>query len=321
MTDVVENGKKSTSNLSGDRSRSSSLDSSPPVQSFTKRVQSSISKPSQPSSRRFRIEEDEDDFVPLPPPKSSKTQTQNTRSGGTQVTFNDGRNTQLSLVPESQALNRKRSIVDLEDEIEDGIDELDELLPGAAMMKKRRVEQEEAGERSDPEITKTRSSTRQEKTEKFDLVENEKEEPVVTGKKKRKEMDPVIKTAQAIRQREEEEAALQKAQHEATREMHGSIEKFKNMGIVESFEVLPRTNKPLPRSAAYGDEGSRWDERWNGRKNFKKFKKRVADPESEMRRIAGPLVVDLVEHKVKDYGLGDGKDLHCSINLFFNIFY
>jgi len=154
-------------------------------------------------------------------------------------------------------------------------------------------------------------STQSNKTNRNAKVDKGKEKASSTVKPKIKIPEPsaeeVLKKARTIRQQEEEAAAKEQQENkEATENMYKNIDKFKNMAIVETFELKPRTDRPVPRSIAYGDEGSRWDERWNGRKNFKKFKKRAAGTESQMRRIAAPLVVSLIEHKAKDFGLGDG---------------
>ncbi|EAU30820.1 predicted protein [Aspergillus terreus NIH2624] len=86
--------------------------------------------------------------------------------------------------------------------------------------------------------------------------------------------------------REEEEAELQSSLRE--------VEKLKGLAIVEEMEIKPRHHDV---------EESRWDERWNGRKNFKKFRRR--DDANRPRHRIQTVIVPLEEVTRKGQGMSD----------------
>ncbi|KAK6361831.1 hypothetical protein TWF730_005545 [Orbilia blumenaviensis] len=259
--------------------------------------------------------------------------TSRTTSQGT------GRNTQLSAISEtqqpqrqqrqqqqslqSQGIKRRGIQSSSSSEDEDDAAIMDRMLTGQATLKRRKIEEEEekAKKSSFPvKPTKILPSVQRKAAEKpptpepesIKIEEPEEEEeadtkPTTRGKKKAVD-SKVIQTAQEIRRREEAKAAEEDAANEMSPEEIAAVSRMRNLAIVEVFEVVTRAERPMGRSQAYGDEGSRWDSAWNGRRNFKKFKKRSKDGEVEgpMRRMGGHIMVPLVEHKVRDYGTGEG---------------
>ncbi|GAM39993.1 hypothetical protein TCE0_034r11993 [Talaromyces pinophilus] len=154
-------------------------------------------------------------------------------------------------------------------------DDMAGLLPGASAMKRRRVE---SGSRS------------------FREQELKEEAP----KPKRQKVDVI---AEARRHREEEEAAAQERKHEAEITFQEAIEgmtveDMKKLVIVEEYEMPVRK-----KDSVTVEETDRWDERWNGRKNFKKFRRR-GDHSVARSRIQA-VIVPLDEVKRKEYGVGD----------------
>lgn len=154
-------------------------------------------------------------------------------------------------------------------------DDMAGLLPGASAMKRRRVE---SGSRS------------------F-LEQAVKEE---APKTKRQKVDVI---AEARRHREEEEAAAQERKQEAELTFQEAIEgmtveDMKKLVIVEEYEIPLRE-----KESVVVDKTDRWDERWNGRKNFKKFR-RKGDHSVARSRIQA-VIVPLDEVKRKEYGVGD----------------
>ncbi|TPR05282.1 hypothetical protein CAN33_0033955 [Aspergillus niger] len=92
----------------------------------------------------------------------------------------------------------------------------------------------------------------------------------------------------AQRQRRAEEASLQGSLEDV------NVEQLKGLAIVEEMEVKPRNE---------GEEDRRWEDRWNGRKNFKKFR-RKGEPGQPRYRIQ-TVIVPLEEVTRKEFGIGD----------------
>ncbi|KAK6502829.1 hypothetical protein TWF481_007872 [Arthrobotrys musiformis] len=258
---------------------------------------------------------DEEDFTPLPPPPSSSTTTakpasQIPQSATTSRTISQ--RTQLPSIAESQQTQgtKRRPIPSSDSEDDNAI--MDRMLTGQATLKRQKLQ-----EASNPPSTSLKplpSAQRKEKTPEPIKPEPEEEQqededvPKPQKGKKRALESRVIQTALTIRQKEDQKAAEEAASNEMTSEEIAAVSKMRNLAIVEVFEITTNVKKPTGRSQAYGDEGDRWDTVWNGRKNFKKFKKRSKDGgvEGPMRRMGAQIMVPLVEHKVKDYGTGEG---------------
>ncbi|KAL4805320.1 hypothetical protein BDV18DRAFT_140692 [Aspergillus unguis] len=151
-------------------------------------------------------------------------------------------------------------------------DVVSSLLPGASAMKRRRTEtsQRTVHDPSPP---------------------NKEEIP----KPKRQKLD-VLEAARQHREAEEDAARQQRQQEDEllqTSLRDVDVEKLKGLAIVEEMEIPTK---------APDDSNARWDERWNGRKNFKKFR-RKGDP-SKRRRIQA-VMIPLEEVARKDFGIGD----------------
>lgn len=206
-----------------------------------------------------------------------------------------------------RSISKKRSLAS-EDGANENFDVMD-LLPGAQAVKRRKVaEKEERIRRGEtiepPEPAPTPAPESALKVSESETAE--KSAPKGKGKKVQKEKekaeDPYFVRAREIREREEEEARVAKEEESAA--MDGlEVEKMRNLSIVEVMEVKPRADRPV--RGEYGDEGARWDDKWNGRKNFKKFRRQGRG--GSMRTMRGTVMVNLVEHKGKDFGIGDGK--------------
>lgn len=151
------------------------------------------------------------------------------------------------------------------------------LLPGANAMKKRRAESSQ-NNRQEENIA-PKEVIRKPKRQKLDVLE---------AARQHREAEENA----AQEQRREEEASLQASLQDM------SIEQMKNLVIVEEMEVPSRD----VRSQTV-DEGNRWNDQWNGRKNFKKFR-RKGDLNMPRNRIQ-TVIVPLEEVKRKDYGVGD----------------
>lgn len=75
------------------------------------------------------------------------------------------------------------------------------------------------------------------------------------------------------------------------------IEKIRNLSVIEEIEV----KRSAPPLKAHGEESDRWNDKWNGRKNFKKFRCRGEG----VPRLLNRVIVPLEEVKKRDYGIGD----------------
>ena len=120
-------------------------------------------------------------------------------------------------------------------------------------------------------------------------------------KPKRHKLD-VLEAARQHRE-EEEAAARSREPEEGDRQQltldDMTIEEMQRLAVVEELE-LPLRDQMLKTAE---QSAFRWDEQWNGRKNFKKFRRR-GEP-GVTRRHTQAVIVALEEVKQKDFGIGD----------------
>ncbi|KXH24934.1 FHA domain-containing protein [Colletotrichum simmondsii] len=159
-------------------------------------------------------------------------------------------------------------------------DDIEDIIPTAAAVKRRRIA---AGEEPVP------------RNEPPEPAEPEPK-PAPKVKKVKKEID-VLDVAR--QQREAMEARL-KAEKEDLANLPDDVdlEQIRRLHIVEE---MPLRQPPANRSHDKDDENGRWDPRWNGRKNFKRFK-----PRGELTgRPPQKVIVSLTQVKPKEFGIGD----------------
>ncbi|PWY77022.1 DNA damage response protein RcaA [Aspergillus heteromorphus CBS 117.55] len=140
------------------------------------------------------------------------------------------------------------------------------LLPGSSAMKRRRAETVQRTDAPAP----IKEEVPRPKRQKLDVLE--------AARQHREAEDDARRQAEAVSLQGPEDV---------------NVEKLKGLAIVEEMEVKPRNS---------GDD-SRWDERWNGRKNFKKFR-RKGDSSQPRYRIQ-TVIVPLEEVTRKEFGIGD----------------
>jgi len=182
----------------------------------------------------------------------------------------------------TQTRNAKKRPPPSSDEDEEDITE--RLLPAAAAMKRRRIEEEKQAQRrgvSSEHSTKT------------------KPEPPTKKPKARKE----VNIQDVVRERREAEDEAARRDEETLTLDGADIESMRNLVVVEEME-LPDRHAPVRRRDANGNgaHSDRWDERWNGRKNFKNFRR---GGEGETRRRGPSVIVPLEEVKKKSQGIGE----------------
>lgn len=207
--------------------------------------------------------------------------------------------TRLPAPPSVVIVNRKRPTV-----IEDPEFDIMDMLPGAREVKRRKIAEEEERIRRGETVMEESREPIPSTDKPVEVVETPERTPLKSKSKKAlsEKEDSYVVRAREIKQQEEEKA--RRAKEEELAAMDGlEIEKMRNLAIVEVMEMKPRTDKPI--RGVYGDDGDRWDDKWNGRKNFKKFRRQGRG--GGMRTMRGSVMVNLVEHKGRDYGIGDGK--------------
>ena len=147
---------------------------------------------------------------------------------------------------------------------------IDELMPATAAMKRRRLATRGPSGSPDPESGKKHKSEVAEVLEKFQKAKK---------KISAKEIDVREQTRLRIKAEEEarklDEESLQQA-------LEGvDISEIRGLVKIEEMEVRPRQS----RTRQNDERSQRWDESWNGRKNFKKFRRRGAERGPQPRKI------------------------------------
>ncbi|XP_044719714.1 second BRCT domain on nijmegen syndrome breakage protein [Hirsutella rhossiliensis] len=116
-------------------------------------------------------------------------------------------------------------------------------------------------------------------------------------KRKAKEIDVL---AMAALHREEEEARA-RAEREDLAQLPADVDlaEIRRLNIVEEMEV--RTPGGAARTREQDIADGRWDPKWNGVKNFKKFRRRGEAAGRQPARV----IVPLTQVKNKEFGVGD----------------
>lgn len=182
---------------------------------------------------------------------------------------------------ESQGQNLRKRRAPTPDE-EDNEEMVDKLLPAAAAMKRRRIEEERNGITSEPSFESSQTTKKPEKL-----------------RKPKKEIN--IKDVVRERREAEEEAARQKEEELRDTFDGMNVEEMRNIAVIEEMTIPDRAQRPQRREPN-GQSSDRWDERWNGRRNFKKFRRHG---EYVQVRRGQTVIVPLEEVKNKNYGIGD----------------
>ncbi|GKU02505.1 campothecin resistance conferring protein [Fusarium langsethiae] len=133
--------------------------------------------------------------------------------------------------------------------------------------------------------------------EPAEQMETQKEETVPTPKKKIKKEFDIL--AMAAQNREKEEARA-RAEKEDLANLPDDVDlsEIRRLNIVEEMEV----RQPCQgRTREQDIRDGRWNPKWNGMKNFKKFRPRGEVTGRQPARI----IVPLTQVKTKEFGVGD----------------
>jgi DNA repair protein XRS2 len=182
-------------------------------------------------------------------------------------------------------------------------DIMEDIAPTAAAIKRRRLE---AGEANSPPRGPTPLSVREEEAHEHQHLQQKgsgRGRAAVGGKKgKRTAQQEEDILDLAIQYREEEEAIAQAERERLARELRdGDIdyEAIRRLTIVEPMNI----RRPQERRTREQDiQEGRWDPRWNGRKNFKKFHKQGETAGRPQQRV----IMSLEPARVKVHGIGSG---------------
>lgn len=192
--------------------------------------------------------------------------------------------TQLSNIKEEpQPTVRKRPHSPPEDSEGAFADEIDNLLPAAAAFKRRKLAEGQA-------------------SGKIGDTDNGRTQRVAAKKLKKEQAIDVREIVRA--QREEKEKAARREEEDELEIGPADVEDKAPANLVEIVTMeLPMRNKSKQINGTNGEHRENWDPRWNGRKNFKGFRRR-GEP-AQRRGHARKVIVPLVEVKGNTYGLGE----------------
>ncbi|KKA29829.1 hypothetical protein TD95_000434 [Thielaviopsis punctulata] len=164
---------------------------------------------------------------------------------------------------------------------------MDEIAPTAAEAKRRRIE---SGIELNPVKPKTETPTPPPPSENA---------PLARLRKQRKDVVDVLELARQARQKED--ARLRREEEElAQLPQDLDMLAIRRNHVVQSMSVRQRDAR-VPHDSEELIAAGRWDPKWNGRRNFKKFRVRG----EQRARMPVKTVVPLVQVRTKDFGLGD----------------
>ena len=248
--------------------------------------------------RGFGADDDDDDDVSSIPtssrPAPAYSQIGSAARSGRSQRYSDGASladsamdidSQSQLVGEDEATTSKKRPASALEEIDED-EMMDNLLPAATAMKRRRIEEAESSQRNgvsrEPSFDTSQKQTKKEKT---------RQQP--------KEVKDALRER---REKEEKEDAARRDEENTQNPIAGiSIEEMRKLAVVEFMDIPERSGQGQRRDH-HDRTDNRWDERWNGRKNFKKFRR---PGQGSQARRGQSVIVPLEVVKGKDYGIGD----------------
>lgn len=176
--------------------------------------------------------------------------------------------------------------------IEEDEDLMETMAPAAARLKRQRLERGEGTPPPAVPVVLKKSQQKEIST---------KPAPLTTVKRVRKIKEQTPDLLEQSRLDREKAAEQAEAERLAIQEKYNGedITAIRDLAIIEEMPVVRR---PRTERAARADDSERWDDKWNGRKNFKKFRRRGTEGS-----VRGPerILVKLVEAKKRDFGVGD----------------
>lgn len=235
-----------------------------------------------PVKRRFAgfdddvdIDMDEPAPAKLPEPEQPERSAQGEEEGGLFVSQEAGAS-QSQQAMDAELSPRKRGASCLpEDDLMEG------MAPAVARFKRQRLEHAGTFASPSPKATTPKASAAAK----------------AATKRKPKEIDVL---AMAARHREDEEARA-RAEREDLAQLpaDADLAEIRRLNIVEEMEVRAPGGAGRTREQDVAD--GRWNPKWNGVKNFKKFRRRGEAVGRQPARV----IVPLTQVKNKEFGVGD----------------
>ncbi|KAJ4409591.1 hypothetical protein N0V91_002512 [Didymella pomorum] len=175
---------------------------------------------------------------------------------------------------------------------------MDAQFPAAAEIKRRRAATRAPSEPVEPETATPATQTKRRAVDSLESLQRVRQKA---------DKDINVKELSKLRMKEAEER--RKADEESLREqLEGiDIEQMKNLAVIEEMEVRPRLRNgdnlrtPAEARAQAEAKTDRWDPAWNGRKNFKKFRRRGAE-----QGVTPHRVIVALEEAPSQRGFADG---------------
>ncbi|EUC34169.1 hypothetical protein COCCADRAFT_4408 [Bipolaris zeicola 26-R-13] len=171
-------------------------------------------------------------------------------------------------------------------------EQMDTLFPTAAKMRKQRAATRAPSASVEPEAG---GPVQKSNTKGVDAL--------ARLNKAKAKAEKEINVREHTRQRIKEEEERRKADEENLREaLQGiDISELKNLAQIEEMDVLPRQSRSNPHNQSRTGS-DRWNPEWNGRKNFKRFRRRGAE-----QGVQGHKVLVTLEEAPpkKGFGIGD----------------
>ncbi len=181
---------------------------------------------------------------------------------------------------------------------------MDEIAPTAAAAKRRRIAFGEDPIPPPPEPEPAPQPDEMEETVPDSPQEKPKRGQGAKGKgKKIKQEDDILELARRQREEAEAQAAAKRRELEELPDDGIDYAAIRALHIIEECEVhFPGAGTGAnSRSRDQDIADGRWDPRWNGRKNFKRFRKQGETTGRPVPRI----IIGLEEVRPKEYGIGD----------------
>lgn len=164
--------------------------------------------------------------------------------------------------PSTQVSHPARSqIIETVEEVDE-----DELFPAAAAIKRRRAATRGISASVEPEASLAVPEPKTKGEKVLEQLQKAK-------KKIGKDIDVREQTKQLMQAQEEKRRADEESLREALQGV--DISEIRGLVQVEEMEIKPRKGGPVQRPG--GASGDRWNDDWNGRKNFKKFRRKGAE--------------------------------------------
>ncbi|KAF2034393.1 hypothetical protein EK21DRAFT_56577 [Setomelanomma holmii] len=191
--------------------------------------------------------------------------------------------------PATQSQPSQRSPVNNTIEKEE---QMDSLFPAAAAIKRQRAATRAPSASVEPESSGPAPQTIGKGKAALQKLQR------AQAKADSKEFNVVEHTRQRVKEEEERRKADEESLREALEGI--DIAEMRNLAPVEEMELRPRASRVTARQSQV--DSDRWDPGWNGRKNFKKFRRRGAERGVQPHKV----LVTLEEApQKKGFGVGD----------------